>query len=101
MEIQLQNGDVLETDKLSDEHAEVFEATNKLYAVCKKYNYSLLTRVYLGKDRFAGAQRIKSTEDPEDKFENVMQIIMSIDQWLQKNTDKKVQVSFDNLMDDE
>ncbi len=56
MKIKTTNGETIDTKKLSDKEAEVSEAVNNLFEVCKRYNCSLLTKVIISDTKYIGAE---------------------------------------------
>lgn len=67
MKITLENKKKIDTDKMSDIDAEIYEATNNLLNVCKKYKKTFYARVILDKKKYVGGQSLgkKSKEELE------------------------------------
>ena len=61
MQIHLKDGNVVETDKMTDKQAEIYEALNRLSDVCKKYNVTSVLRIILDKINWVGMNTANKT----------------------------------------
>ena len=68
MQIHLKDGNVVETDKMTDKQAEIYEALNRLSDVCKKYNVTSVLRIILDKNNWVGMNTANKNLDqlPQD-----------------------------------
>ena len=71
MNIELESGNI-DTNKLSDREAEIYEALNNFYEVCRKYNVTSLTRIILDDKKFVGSTTVNSNTEQRNRDFNYM-----------------------------
>lgn len=90
MKVNLENGTVLDTDKLSDKDAEIHEALVNLYNICEKYNVTSVTRIILNDKKFVGTKTFKRDVKGEPIVEDVDFLFNSLNHYLQDVTNGEV-----------
>jgi hypothetical protein len=56
----------IDTDKLTDKEAAVFEALNNLFKVCEQFNLTSFVRILVDKKKFVGMNTIVNIEKQKD-----------------------------------
>jgi benzoyl-CoA reductase/2-hydroxyglutaryl-CoA dehydratase subunit BcrC/BadD/HgdB len=95
MKIELLNGHILDTEKLSDKEAAIHEAMNNLFEVCKKYGISAFATAVVGKERFIHMKSITKNPNDEVKIDEYNTLFASINKFLQESSDGKVKIFVD------
>lgn len=68
---------IIDTNKISDRDAEIYEALDNLYKVCSRYNLLTFARVIPTKDTYVGATFIPS--DIDNREAEADMLVNSID----------------------
>jgi len=58
MEVKLDNGVTVNTDKMGDKEAALVEALNNLYKVCQQYNITAMARIISSPKKFMGMTHV-------------------------------------------
>jgi hypothetical protein len=93
MKIETLEGN-LDTDKMTDREAEIYEAMTNFYEVCKRYNVSMFTRVILEKGKATGANYTQKFEKEEDKILNAIEMMGLMNGWLSESTMGAARIEF-------
>jgi hypothetical protein len=93
MKIETIEGKTIDTEKLTDENAEIHEALNALYETCKKYNKTFLCRIALAKNKSLGANFTHKGKS-EDVGQTVLYLFALIQQYLEESTGGAVSLSY-------
>lgn len=98
MKIILQDGETIDTAKLSDKESEINEASANLHNVCKKYNATCITVAVLNDKKYVLTKA--RCQHPEDKkvVEEYNTLFSGINRFLIEATNGRVHLcSEDNL----
>jgi hypothetical protein len=96
MKIETLDGN-LDTDKMTDREAEVYEAMNNFYKVCERYNISMFARVIFEKGKASGAYYAQKFEKGEDKILNAIQMMGLMNGWLNEATGGAATIEFKDI----
>lgn len=88
MKIKLINGQKVDTDNLDDRRAEIYEAINTFYEVCKKYNITGYAVSLYNKEGL-GTLYLPSENDKLGSFAYV-ELVNYISEWLNKTSDGRL-----------
>ena len=91
MKIKTVTGKVVDTDKLSDKKAEIYEAINNLYSVCEKYNTTFVARVVLDAKETLGAN-FTSAGKAKERKDSIMALLTLLDEFVSSSTGGVVRV---------
>jgi hypothetical protein len=96
MKIQTVDGKTIDTEKLSDSHAELHEAVNNLFKICERYNKTMVCRVVLetGKDSLGANYTANLPED--QRGENVLHLLGMIGEYLESSTGGAVTIAYND-----
>lgn len=87
MKLTTTSGKIVDTTKLPTEHADVYEALNNLFKVCKKHKLLVFSRVVLNKTKYVGAQTI-------NKDSNTQEFMLElINDYVDRTTDGKLGIA--------
>lgn len=100
MKITTISGKEIDTNMLDDKSAEIHEAINNLYNVCKKYNSTLYARVIIDKEQTIGANYMYQGKDKLRK-ENIVTLFSLINEFVLDATNGEVFLASRNINDEE
>lgn len=89
MKIPLTSGGAIDTDKLNDKDAELYEAINNFYTVCAKYNIPGFAKILLKGEEGLGALHLPN-ETEDIRNEEYTRMVSSISQWLEQTSDGRL-----------
>lgn len=90
MKIELKSGITVDTHKMTDRDAEIHEALNNLFQVCKKHNVASFLRVVLSKNNHVGMHTMP--DDPNRVQDEYSHLIHSLAEWVAKTSDNQLQL---------
>jgi hypothetical protein len=90
MKISLSSGRELETDNLDDKHAELAQAVDTFYKICRKYDVAAICRVAVNKEYYLGCQSIPADQKKAEDDYNFL--LKSMASWIEKTSDGQLAV---------
>jgi flagellar assembly factor FliW len=91
MKLKTTNGKSIDTDKLTDKDAEIYEALNVLYKTCDKFNVTLFARVVLNDKNHAGVQNI-AKGSKKKRNEQFSYLLGLLNKFVTESTNGQVQM---------
>lgn len=92
MKIKTYDDKVIDTDKLTDKEAEIYEALNNFYNVCAKYDVTMVTRIVLDPKKYAAAQTVTHRKPQKDKKLMFAFLIDAIGKFVEETTRGQVRL---------
>jgi hypothetical protein len=83
MEIEIIDKGIINTNTMSDRDAEIYEAVNNIYLLCKKYNLSAYMVIPVGKEKSINMTSMVQN-DPQKLEEDFLVMMTSIAQTVEK-----------------
>ena len=87
MKIPLATGETIDTDKLNDKKAELHEAMNNFYLVCKKYNVIGFAKMIYEQEEGLGMLYLPN-ENQEMRSKEYTTLVAGIADWIYKTSGK-------------
>jgi hypothetical protein len=92
MKIKTYDGKELDTNKLSDKEAEIYEALGNFHAVCAKYDVTMVTRIILSEKKYAAAQTVTHKAPEKRRRFMFMFLIDSIGKFVEETTKGQIRL---------
>lgn len=76
MKIELDNGIIADTDKMTDKEAAISEAIHNLYKVCRQYDTTSFVRILVDQKKYMGLNTVtKDKERIQTDYDFLMETI--------------------------
>jgi hypothetical protein len=90
MKIKLATGEKVDTDKMADAEAEITEAANHLFEVCRRYGKTLLARIIIDDKGYIGVTNFP--DNPDQKLKDYEFLIGSLATFIEDSSNGMLQV---------